>query len=234
MSPPNDLAPRTPPPSRLKDEPWVPPTAIPEQVRRWGYYPDVSQWQAGDVVLTRSATPDAVSRQISAIQALGYGEEAASWTHAAVYLGDGLMLCEAQIDPPRACSVIIAKVWEYVGTHDLLVKRSRFAADVGSGSAIAIAAATKIGAAYDVPFILKMAASRAFLGDEVWLRDQASNVSAGSFVCSSLYSTAHAYVTNVSLTDKVNGLCVPAYLAQTLGRFLVEVPFEWFRIPPRS
>jgi hypothetical protein len=164
------------------------------------------------------------------IQSLGYGEEFASWTHAAVYLGDGLMLCEAQIDPPDACSVIIAKVWDYVGSHYIMVKRSLHAQTIDRGWAIATAAATKIGTAYDVKFIVKLAADRLFVGDDVWLKDQTGKISSNALVCSTLYSTAHAYVTGVSITDRTNGLCVPAYLASISDPHLEELQLGWRRI----
>jgi hypothetical protein len=219
-----------PPPSNLVNDEWTPPTAIPQALRDFGYYPDLSAWHPGDLVLTRSPAPDWVSKQIFEIQALGYGEDAAMWTHAAVYLGDGLMLCEAQIDPPAACSVIIANVWNYIGTHHLLIKRSLHASSERRGWAIATAAATKLGSAYDVRFIVKLAADRLFVGDKVWLKDQTGKTSSNALVCSTLYSTAHAYVTDVSITDKTNGLCVPAYLAVLGDPHLSEVEFEWRKI----
>jgi hypothetical protein len=209
---------------------WIPRTAIPQALRQFGYVPDWSAWHPGDLLLTQSPNPDKVSQQIQNAQALGYGDKLALWTHAAVYLGDGLMLCEAQIDPPNACSVIIAKVWEYIGSHYLMLKRSLHAPTPERGWAIAAAAATKLGAAYDVKFILKFVADRVRLGDAVWLKDQTSKVTVGALVCSSLYSTAHAYATDVPISDKLNGLCVPAYLAGLEDPHLREIDFPWKKI----
>lgn len=213
----------------VADNSWKPRTAIPNSVRRWGYYPDLRKWQAGDLLLTRAEKPDWVSKQIAEIQSIGYGAAAGQWTHAAVYLGDGLMLCEAQIDPPRAYRVIISKVFEYIGTHHLLVKRSRFASTPELGWAIATAATSRLGALYDYGFILRLAAEKSFLGDEVWLKDQESKVSPGAYICSTLYATAHAYATDRSITDKTNCLCVPAHLANNTWDF-DDVEFPWLKL----
>lgn len=218
-------------PAKVSEKDWRPTSAIPTAVRKWGYAPNLERWHPGDLVLTRAEEPERASKMIQEVQAEGYGVEASVWTHAAVYMGDGLMLCEAQIDPPKACSVIIAKIWDYVGSHHLLVKRSRHAESIEKGWAIATAAATKIGSAYDVAFIAKLAIDRTFVGDKIWQKDQQGKVSAGAFVCSSLYSTAHAYATGVSITDHTNGLCVPAYLAGLKEPHLLEVGFDWHRIP---
>jgi hypothetical protein len=128
-----------------------------------------------------------ISRQIHKIQELGYGSKFAEWTHAAVYLGDELMLCEAQLDPWEGIfEVIIAKIWGYVGSHQILLKRSHHAPDREAGWAIAAAAATKIGGAYDWKFIVKLAAERLFVGDAIWQHDQEDKKSPAAFVCSSL------------------------------------------------
>jgi hypothetical protein len=147
-----------------------------------------------------------------------------------VYLGSGLMLCEAQLDPLGGkCSVIIARLWDYLGSHEILVRRSKRASKISDGWALATAVATKIGDAYDWRFILKFLAKRVAQGDQVWLSFNAHLETKSSFVCSSLYSTAHAYVTDVSITDKTNGLCVPAFLAAE-GKHLVNVDYEWLKI----
>jgi hypothetical protein len=217
-------------PTNLSAGEWIPPTAIPQALREFGHVPDWSAWHPGDLLLTQSPEPDRVSQQIQSTQALGYLKEFAVWTHAAVYLGDGLMLCEAQFDLPKTCRVIIAKVWEYIGTHHLMLKRSLHAQTVERGWAIAAAAASQLGADYDWKFVLKMAKDRAFLGDKVWLNDRSGKVTAGALVCSSLYSTAHAYVTDVALSDKLNGLCTPAFLAGLEDPHLQTIDFPWKRI----
>lgn len=186
---------------------WKPTTAIPDAVRQWGYYPDLRDWAAGDLVLTQSMHPEWLSRQIAVVQS-EYGEEAALWTHAATYLGDGLMLCEAVEK-----GVKVTPIFEYVGSHRLCVRRSRHAMDPALGWAIAVAAATHIGSAYDFKFIAKVAAR------SMWshLYEKSMNVPGrhNALVCSTLYSTAHTYATGVNIADRTNGLCLPAFLSMS-------------------
>jgi hypothetical protein len=210
---------------------FVPPTALPASVLAFGKVPDFAAWHPGDVILTKNPNPDAISKAISAVQKPNYGQKSAEWTHAAIYLGDGLLLCEAQIDINLWRSIFkvqIANCWEYYTSHCIRVRRSRHAKQREEGWAIAIAAATKIGEQYDWQFILKIAADRVWLGEDVFVRSQQGKVSARTYVCSSLYSTAHVYATDVNITDKTNGLCVPAFLAITPHLFTVK--WGWVKI----
>ena len=206
---------------------WRPKTAIRDALRSFGRVPDFDMWHPGDLILAKSQTPDLISRAIRMVQESAYGTQRAQWTHAAIYLGDELMLCEAQFDAAALIfKVIVAPCWNYFGTNDLLVKRSKWALDREKGWAIATAAATKIGNAYDWQLILKLAADRVRFGKDVFIRDQSRNISANSYVCSSLYSMAHAYATDVAIIDKVNNLCVPAFLAGERSH-LQTVEFDW-------
>lgn len=206
---------------------WRPRTYISQSLKAWGRVPDFDVWHPGDLILTKDKNPDWISKIIQRIQEPGYGSEYGEWTHSAIYLGDGRMVCEAQIDPAEGIfSVIVAPCWNYFGTHDLLVRRSNFASDKEAGWAIATAAVTKIGDAYDWKFVFKLGRDWALKGDDFLLLDQSGKISAGSYVCSSLYATAHAYVTDVTFTDKTNGLCMPAFLAGE-RRHLRTIEFDW-------
>lgn len=206
---------------------WTPPTMIPTDLRAWGYFPAIAHWHPGDLILTSSEHPDRASQWIVEVQKDGYADHA-HWTHAAVYLGDGLMLCEAQFDPPETSRVIVTPIWEYVGTHSIKVKRSCHALKVERGWAIATAAATNIGGKYDVGFVLDLA--RQALRGTTLIDAEMPSMSRKAFICSTLYSTAHAYVTDIDLTDKLNGSCLPAYLAGLYGRHLQDVPDRWLKI----
>jgi hypothetical protein len=140
------------------------------------------------------------------------------------------MLCEAQFDPERSeFGVIVTPFWNYFKEHEICVKRSKHATDKETGWAIATAAATKIGNQYDYKFILKLIAERILFPRHMWLLDQTGKISSNAFICSSLYSTAHAYATDVAISDKLNGLCVPAYLAME-SRHLEPVEISWRQI----
>jgi hypothetical protein len=86
-----------------------------------------------------------------------------------------------------------------------------------------------IGNAYDWQFILELIRKRLMFGEDVWLEDQTGAVSSNAFVCSSLYSTAHAYATDVTISDKLNGLCVPAYLVMNTRHF-ETIDLQWCKI----
>jgi len=206
-----------------------PQTLIANGLRDWGYFPDVSGWHPGDLILTKPAEPDVGSKLISLAQQAGYADYA-EWTHAAVYLGDGLMLCEAQFDPPHDCEVIVTELANYVGTHTLMVKRSHYAAEKELGWAIATAAATKIGSKYDISFVLDVGAQMSrghTLEDGVELPPSSDR----AFLCSTLYTTAHAYATNVAISDKLlKGSCFPAFLAGLYEPYLFDVPLRWRKI----
>lgn len=208
----------------------TPRTAIPEHVRANGKWLDFEKWHPGDVILVKSKNPDPISRVIEAVQTTGYGADHAKWTHVAIYLGDGLMLCEAQIDPPqRIFSVMVSHIWDYFTEHEILLRRSKWALDKEKGWAIATAAATRIGMAYDWQFIVKLAAERLVGGKDFLVTDQTRKISADRYVCSSLYSTAHAWVTRVTITDLTNGLCIPAFLAAD-QEHMRTIEFDWLEI----
>jgi hypothetical protein len=99
---------------------------------------------------------------------------------------------------------------------------------VERGWAIATAAATCIGGKYDVGFVLNL--GRQALQGKTLVDAKIPAASKREFICSTLYSTAHAYVTDIDLSDKFNGSCLPAYLAGLTGRHMVDVPEQWLRI----
>lgn len=205
-------------------------TAIPLALRSWGYIPDFTTWQPGDLILTRAAEPDIISREIQTAQAKAYNKQAAAWTHAAIYLGDQRLICEADIDPlARTFCVKVSPLTKYLGTHEILVRRSQLANERENGWAIATAAATRIGDGYDWKLVLKLAIERYLKGREILVENQSSKITGGSVVCSSLYSFAHAYVTRVILSDDTNGLCTPAYLSLD-DRYLKTIEFSWWQI----
>jgi Permuted papain-like amidase enzyme, YaeF/YiiX, C92 family len=218
-------------PERVKsDKTWRARTALPQELLDYGLVPDFDVLHPGDLILLKASQPDFISKQIEKVQALGYGSEHAAWTHAAIYLGDELMLCEAQFDPERSeFGVIVTPFWNYFKEHEICVKRSKYATNKETGWAIATAAVTKIGNQYDYKFILKLIAERILFPKHMWLLDHTGKISANAFICSSLYSTAHAYATDVTISDKLNGLCVPAYLAME-SRHLEPVEISWRQI----
>src|SRR6476659_3689762 len=73
---------------------------LPPAARKWGRMLDLEDLEPGDLILFRPVNPnlDKISQLIIAAQMqAGFSEEDARWTHAAVYLGDGELICEANI-----------------------------------------------------------------------------------------------------------------------------------------
>ncbi len=82
--------------------------------------PNFSQWQRGDVLLVAS-DDSLASRGIQWVQGLARQRavrEAAHFTHAAVYIGDGDL-----IDVTREDGISRRAVWFYCRHRDLLVRR---------------------------------------------------------------------------------------------------------------
>ncbi|MDH2346806.1 hypothetical protein [Bradyrhizobium sp. SSUT77] len=218
-----------PPPTNTIEGIYVPDGVIPDTLRKWGYFPDVDSWYPGDLLLTSSVEPDWVSKKIQQVQTSGYGVDNARFTHAAVYLGDGLMVCEAQIDPLKSIKEVrVTKLWDYLGTHEIRVRRSVHVINREIGWAIAVAACLRIGKDYDWKFIGGIALRHAWTG-KAMMSDLTDLETNNKFVCSSLYSAAHAYVTGISINDRGNGICAPAYLAGT-QKHLADVEFGWRKI----
>ena len=66
---------------------WVPHT-LHAEVRKFGFYPDVSLLKPGDLILVRNLDGNITHKVIEAVQMnLGYHERDYRWHHAAVYLG---------------------------------------------------------------------------------------------------------------------------------------------------
>jgi hypothetical protein len=47
-------------------------------------------------------------------------------------------------------------------------------------------------------------------------------------ICSSLFADAHNYVTGITIAERTNGTCVPAFISQS--EQLIDIPVQWARI----
>jgi hypothetical protein len=76
---------------------------LPKEAWAWGRIIDVSDLEPGDLPLFRTLEEhsDAVSRAIVETQRKTFAPRHAQWTHAAVYLGDGEHICEANFKVPN-------------------------------------------------------------------------------------------------------------------------------------
>jgi hypothetical protein len=204
---------------------WTPRGAVPNSLRTFGKYPRTSDWWPGDLILTRLIKPNRISQIVSEAQKKGgYSEFASSWTHAAVYLGDGQNLCEATGKSLyRRGSVHVTPLWEYCGDHALLVRRSAHVSDREVGWQLATYALTHLNKPYDVGFIAQLGI-QAYLGNGFWQTGRHFRIKRSALVCSTLYADAHGRVTQRILGEE-SGLCVPAYLSTSSQ--LTDVTSAW-------
>jgi hypothetical protein len=209
-------------------DPWKPPGAIPPALRTFSKFFDTSNWRAGDLVLEREMTPDWVGEKIVAAQIRGgYAIDDARWTHAAMYLGDSLTVCESTFSTlVGARGVLLTPLWKYCGSSAIRVRRPRVLDDRGAWL-LAIRGLTQLRKNYDFKYIIKLGWV-AYRGKGFWAENARLSLSPSALVCSTLYADAFAKQTRRALGEQNNGLCTPAYLSQS-DEF-DEVPLAWLTI----
>ena len=98
---------------------WSPSGPIPPPLRQFGRFPNVRDWFPGDLLLFSAVHPNWISKSIIRGQENGgYAAEDARWHHVAVYLGDGISICEA-----TSTGVHHAPIYPYLGEYLLRVRR---------------------------------------------------------------------------------------------------------------
>jgi hypothetical protein len=188
--------------------------ALPRATRKFGKLVDVSTLCPGDLVLTREVAPDAISKLICKVQEDGgYAAPDARWTHAAMYVGDGLSVVEATFDSvAKGGDVRLTSLDEYCqGAHSLRFRRSNYLANEKDGWRVCVRALARMKRAYG---LLEAAAmwfnvvfrKKGFHSSDLWLPTNSA------VICSTLYADAYNEATRRTLGE-VNGTCVPAWLS---------------------
>ena len=204
--------------------------ALPAETRKFGRVVDCSALLAGDLILTRphGEKSELVSRKIVEAQARAYSPLDAQWTHAALWLGDGENICEANFGVPgRKGGVMIRSINEYAdGAHAIKVRRPK-GLNAQQCARVATGAVGNLKQSYDFLFLLR-------LGWTAWrgqgLHDKNGSrvpVGANALVCSTLYADALAYGANIAVAG--NGVCVPALLSCS-PLFDDTVPISWLQL----
>lgn len=213
---------------------WTPSGAVPPHVRTAGRFFNTANWWPGDVLLFRHATPTFFQKQIQSFQTRGgYSVEDACWTHAAIYMGEGLSVCEATIPGWQVWDgkVTVSELYKYVGSHHVRVCRSADVVDREMGWNIVVHALRQLGKPYDLQRIADFARSM-FRQRGFWSFDIGERVSRHALICSTLYADAYNAVTGRTMGEKTNGICVPAFLSQCHG--LKDVCPQWARLVPAA
>jgi len=197
---------------------WIPAGELPERVRAFGKYPNISDWLPGDILLVASVRPNWIARQIVKVQTRSYGPSHGQWQHAAIYMGNGF-LAEA-----TTRGVKYTPLDHYVGAYFLCLRRNPTLAP-DERWLVAIEAGVRLQAVYgfsDV-FHIFWNSLRKIKTDKLAVIAEANSV-----ICSQLCQEAHAKVTSQLIVPFSPNPAVPAALSQTSR--LVDVALHWCSI----
>ena len=206
----------------IPDGHWVPPGPLPHAVRRFGAVPHFDAIQPGDLLLIREIRPGIVAKGIEAFQAIsGHDSDAAKWTHATVYTGNGYIV-EVTITGVRWSSI-----YKYcTGNHLMLFRRSPDLS-LEQGYQVAIRSLHHLRRKYDVGAAALIGFHTAAFG--LW-RNSLWRPALSTSICSMLYAEAFSWVTGKTMENRESGEITPAYLSQTQS--LIDVPVGWREIVP--
>jgi hypothetical protein len=203
---------------------------IPLVARNWQRIIDTSKLLPGDLVLTRSVDPDRISQNIIAAQlAGGLPDRHTKWTHAAVFLGDGEHICEANFkESGFRWGVNVRSIFDYCDGNTALRVRRPANMHIEQRIRIAIGAMTNIGKGYNFMEILdfyRIANS----GRGFWRWGLRRRISPRSLVCSTLYQDAFNFSFQGS-TMRMGMICTPAHLSCSTDFEKDDVEIGWLTI----
>lgn len=189
--------------------------ALPTATRTFGKLLDDSALLPGDLLLTRSidCDNDWASRKIVEAQSQAYDKRDAEWTHAAVCMGDGEHVCEANFGiPGKQNGVMLRPLCDYAdGQHALRLRRPNGLSDV-QRVRIAVGALARFKQAYDFSYLAKLW-WRAKRGEGLHDRNgRRVPIGSKAVVCSTLHADAFLYATDITIGG-VRSICVPAQLS---------------------
>lgn len=194
------------------------PDEIPSiDVCRFGFYPDISVLQLGDLILVHNLYGNITHKIIEKVQARAYQSEHSRWHHAAVYLGHSDDICEADL-----AGVCTNSLDRYAcGKHLIRVRRGRDLDD-NTRWRIAIRALTRLRQSYSYSTIL----DTGYLAIKRFKQHGPIKRSVNSgLICSQLYSDAYQTATRLMLANRKCNEVTPAFLSST--KSLEDVPLTW-------
>jgi hypothetical protein len=194
------------------------PDEIPSvDVCRFGFYPDISALQPGDLILVHNLYGNITHKIIERVQARAYQSEHSMWHHAAVYLGHFDDICEADL-----AGVCTNSLDRYAcGKHLIRVRRGRDLDD-NTRWRTAIRALTRLRQSCSYSTIL----DTGYLAIKRFKQYGPIKRSANSgLICSQLYSDAYQAATRTMLANRKCNEVTPALLSST--KSLEDVPLTW-------
>lgn len=197
---------------------------LPEVVRNFGLYPDISRLQAGDVVLVSPTRPDLNAKAIMAVQGRVHSAFDAQWMHAAAYLGENSLVEISQH------GVAVVDLSKYVPKYRLLFRRPRDLAGGGinelTGHKIAVAALMRFKTRYSMSDLIQT------LGDSTIGRFSPaarSRPSKPGAICSTFYNDAVARVLGRGAASAKVSILQPADLA--VSTYMDDLDIPWMKLP---
>lgn len=206
---------------------------LPKEARGWGRILDLTHLEAGDLLLFRNVPPhvDRVGHAIVSAQTNGgLHERHAQWTHAAVYLGDGEHVCEANFGLAGfPYGVIMRSVHCYCdGTYAIRARRPR---NMGEQQRlrIALGAMTNLGKGYSLGQIFSFW-NAARTGRGFWSSTRRGpRFKVRALVCSTLYQDAFNFAYQ-GTTVRMGSLCTPAHLSASSDFEVADPQLNWLEI----
>lgn len=200
---------------------WIPVGPLPPELRSFGYYPDITLMHPGDLILLSPIKIAGIPKKIVAAQEIGgYALEDARWTHAAVYAGAKVGLCEA-----TRRGVHASLLHGYVGRYLFRVRRDP-TLDRDKGWEIVVNALARLNTRYS--FLSIGTIYLRATGQGLWASQAMSAHEKDALICSQLYAEAYSLATGKTLWNRVGKEVTPAYLSQTSA--LTDVALRWRRI----
>ncbi len=192
------------------------PAELPPHIRNFGYYPALRYFFPGDLLLFSPKKPSLASRQIIKDQKKGFDDGHARWTHAAIYVFEGMI-----VETTTRQGTALDFLHDYVPTHDILVRRNTTIEQVQRTN-IVFHAFTKIQMAYPM---LSMAV---YIWQLQTLKNRLFNPQYYN-ICSELFCKSWLSATMVGLQGcPADGLTKPAHLSAT--RTLTDIDVPWMKL----
>ena len=193
-----------------------------QNIRDFGYVPDAAQMQPGDVILV--AGTNMVAKGIRKTQKIGFHTDDARWTHAALYIGEELI-----VEATPFGGVRVGSLYKLANGKRLRVRRipceSGFT--MTTRYQVTISALTDLRRGYSlfsIPRLLWWA-----LFGMLYKSDQRPNIG-GVIICSSVVRNAYLKSANLNLVPGMISPAWPADLSQTAE--LTDVQIDWVKIVP--
>ena len=212
---------------QVHPDPLPPNFPLPRKLQKAGYVPDIRDLQPGDLILSsRASRLDLVSRGTSLIQGWGgYFPEHARWTHAAVYLGELFMICEATRDGVRLGTLL-----DTAASSVFRVRRGQHGAafiDRETGWRTALFSVAQITKNYDYSQIKELGQLAVTPGFAEYQQKPPKDGDEAA-ICSVVFQDAYCRATGILLQNTMSREVTPAFLSAT--DLLKDVPCGWRKL----